>query len=674
VNTLEIYIENRRLDVSSELSSLLTFAIDDIKDFSARNTTFSKTIVLPGTANNNKLFGQIFDARVSNPYDNTADNVDTNFNASVSANCIMFQNHMQVFKGVLRVLEIVIVDGVPEYEVAVFGELGGLVAALGTMKLENLDFSAYDHVYNETNIVASWDNTPGSGYFYPLIDYGTASILKADWDIRTFRPALYVKEYLDKIFAAAGYRYSSALFETARFKSLVIPNNGKNLFSTNTNLFSANAVPEVFASDPEEVQFTGSVGSGFTLGGGNRQLTYAAAVASSPDIAYNFVVDPTSILTSLVFRILKDGVPVYTETRTAPGTGQQTFSGTLSGVSFDVGDVLEFQFEAVSSPGVIEVLSGSISITSTTAIIVTTEPGDDVVLNNNLPKNILQKDFLSSIIRLFNLYLYEDPNESKKVYLTPYVDFYNVSGTVDWDYKMDRSKVVRLKPMSELNFRYYNFKFKSDSDYYNDLYQKRYNEGYADLIFDSQYEFADEKKDIDVIFSATPLVGYPGEDKVFSTIFKLNAGVEERTESNIRILQSKKITGVTSWDILDGVSVLDSVTDYGYAGHYDDPDAPANDINFGVPRELFFTLVSGNISATQFNAYWSSYMAEITDKDSKLLTGSFKLNAADIYNLDFAKFIHLDGSYWRLNKIEDWNASEPDLCKVELLKLIYMFY
>ena len=119
---------------------------------------------------------------------------------------------------------------------------------------------------------------------------------------------------------------------------------------------------------------------------------------------------------------------------------------------------------------------------------------------------------------------------------------------------------------------------------------------------------------------------------------------------------------------------MNTGTSYCYAGHYDDPDAPANDLNFGVPKELYFPLVSGAINVTQFNVYWSSYMAEITDKDSKLLTGFFKLSKEDIFNLDFSLPVYFDGSFWRFNKIEDWNAGEPNVCKVSLLKIIKQFY
>ena len=79
-------------------------------------------------------------------------------------------------------------------------------------------------------------------------------------------------------------------------------------------------------------------------------------------------------------------------------------------------------------------------------------------------------------------------------------------------------------------------------------------------------------------------------------------------------------------------------------------------------------------NVNQFNVYWSSYMAEITDKDSRLLTGTFKLNYKDIFGLDFSSFIYVDGVKFRLNKIEDFNATFEDTCKVELLKIINEVY
>ena len=684
----EIFIENQRLDLSDGLSNLLTYAIDDIKDIGSRNTAFSKTIVLPGTANNNTRFGHLFDVTVMNQYDDTQDNVNYNFNASKEAACTIFQNHIQVFKGVIRVLKVVINNDVPEYECAVFGELTGLVSAIGNGKLEDLDFSAYDHVLSIANVTGSWDNMNGSGYYYPLADYGNVSTNKIDYQLSAFRPALAVKEYLDKIFQTAGYAYEFLLGDTARFKTQRVPNNQKTfqqLSNIQLDINTSNpylAISNVGPSAPQSIVFDNlnTLGS-FTNNVAQTEFTYGGADTIQTTFNIEFQVTVVGQFYTFTFKLLKNGNPIYDfgDVYRASATSV-TFTKDVADLPVSVapGDVFEIEMSVVSGGGLgpysVSLLEAVWNIRTANEIYVDINIGDTININDTIPRNILQRDFLSSILKLSNLYVYEDKLKNKFLKMTPYVDFYNASGVIDWTYKLDRSRQSELTPMSELNNRYYDFRFKGDSDYYNELYAKRYGQGYGDYLFDSEYFFSGDKGTIDLIFSGTPLVGYSGADKIVSTYLKQNNGVEDTTAVNIRILQTKKITGVGSWSIKDGVSTLWTGTDYGYAGHYDDPDVPANDIHFGVPKELFFTLVTGAINVTQFNVYWSAYMAEITDKDSKLLSAYFKLNNNDIYNLDFSKFIYIDGSYFRLNKIIDWNANEPDVCKCELLKVIYTSY
>jgi len=189
----ELYIEGQQADISTTLASLLTFAIDDVKDFASRSTAFSKTVVLPGSQRNNKLFGSVFDVAIANDYNPDIDNININFNASVSASCILFQDFLQTFKGTIRILQVNIDRGRVEYEAAITGELAKLNVALSSGLIEDLDFSAYDSVWNATNIQASWDNQ-GSGIYYTLIDCGTYSTNRHDWNYQTFRPAVFVKE------------------------------------------------------------------------------------------------------------------------------------------------------------------------------------------------------------------------------------------------------------------------------------------------------------------------------------------------------------------------------------------------------------------------------------------------------------------------------------------------
>lgn len=206
----EIYIEDYKLDLLQDISTEFNYTIDDIVDFGSKNTSFSKTINISGTAINNKIFGFVFDLGNANFTDDTLPNVNYNFNASKSAQCRIFIDKIQVFKGTLRILEIVIDGKTIEYQCSVFGELGGFISSLGNNRLEDLDFSLYNHTYTHENITASWEvsgargtsnsTAYGSGYYYPLIDYGNVSTDKLDYNVMTFRPALFVKEYIEKIF------------------------------------------------------------------------------------------------------------------------------------------------------------------------------------------------------------------------------------------------------------------------------------------------------------------------------------------------------------------------------------------------------------------------------------------------------------------------------------------
>ena len=153
----EIWVEGHKLDLNGDVDTLLSFNIDDIKDFSSRNTSYSKTIIIPGTQNNNKLFNEIYDVSKVTYYNPAIDNINLNFNTNASAKCLIFQNNIQIFKGTLKVLQVVIDRGLVEYECAVFGELGNLIYQMGTHKLDELDMGGLNHNYDISSITDSWD-------------------------------------------------------------------------------------------------------------------------------------------------------------------------------------------------------------------------------------------------------------------------------------------------------------------------------------------------------------------------------------------------------------------------------------------------------------------------------------------------------------------------------------
>jgi hypothetical protein len=675
---IQLFVEKQAVDINESFSTLLTMSIDDIKDFGAKNTTFSKTIVLPGTKNNNKLFGNIFNINARNDYNPAELNVGINFNPAISADAIIFADNLQVFKGVFRILEIVIEDDFIEYECAVFGELGGFVAALANKKIEELDFSAYNTAWNYTNITASWNTIAGAGLYFPLIDYGAASTNKTDFNFDTFRPALYVRQILEKMITASGYTWEFPALSSALFNRLIVPHNQKNLYRYNSTAFQATPTTTNYLS-AQPIVFTVSTLGDFTPSGGNTIFTYGGASAITTNIILEIdavinAIDP--VLNTFRVNLQKNGTTISTAADVVSYTpGYATILIlSVNNITINPADTLSVQVSA--NVGDYSINTGTLfQIELTTPGLITIGYGDTIIVNDTIPKGIFQREFFSTICKMFNLYVFEDYETDKKLRVLPFVTFYEDATSVDWSLKVDRSKPMRIKPMAELNSRYYNYKFKQDNDFYSENYRKKFNEGYGDFIFDTEFEFAKETTSVELIFANSVLTKFTGKDKIFSSIYKLSNSnnSEDRMDSVIRIMQAKKMTGVGTWNILNVGSSVGSQTVYGYAGHIDDPITPTFDLCFSPPQELSFE-VSNYTPNNLFNDYWDSYMAEITDKDSRLLTCTMKLAFKDIYKLDFAKLIWIDGVLYRLNKITDFNATSEDVCNVELLKIINRIY
>jgi hypothetical protein len=678
----EIYIEDYKLDLLQDISTEFTYAIDDISDFGSKNTSFSKTISLSGTAKNNQIFGFIFDLGNANFTDDTLPNVNYNFNASKSAQCKIFIDKVQIFKGTLRILEIVIQGETIEYQCSVFGELGGFIDSLGNGRLEDLDFSAYDHTYNVTNIANSWDAQRGQGYYYPLIDYGNVSTDKVNFQYSAFRPALYIKEYIDKIFANTFYEYESDFLNSEFFKRLIVPNNQKVLSAYSTNALEVYTTNQTYTIDGTitPIEFSNIQQLGSFTNNGNIEFVYNSTNALSGVLRLTMA-GYWSGTTNATFNLKKNGTIIKSQTIVGTPSGNYfNFEMVVDPITFNQNNSIEFQFNYTGSTSPVRSLTiygGSIQVTANVSQVTPINYGENIQINGTIPKGIFQRDFILSIAKMFNLYIYDDAFNDKKIYIRPYVDFYpsNSDNALDWSNKIDRSKPFSIKPMSELNARYYHYKFKEDSDFYNANYKTKYNESYGDRVFDTFYDFSKNTESVEVIFAPSVLFQAASTDKKYAAIYKKsnNNVSEDAMDSIIRIMQVKKITGKTSWSIKNGSTTLASYTSYGYAGHLDDPDNPTNDINFGVPKELQIN-VSTYPSTNVFNAYHSEYIAEITDKNSKILTCSALLHTIDILTLDFSKYIWIDGVLFRLNKIDGFNPMEYNTTKISLLKVIETEY
>lgn len=693
------------IDLMDDIPYSLNYAIADIREPASRNSSYSKTIKIPGSKTNNKIFAHIFEI-----------NIQSNFNPNLKTPCRLYVDELLQMQGFLQLLKINKTDDNQiEYEVAIKGNVGNIFIDWADQMLTDLSLSAYDHTYNKTAQKASWTATKGVGYVYPMVDYGVTNGLT--FDVENFYPAIYVKQYIDAMFTLAGYSYSSAFFDSAFFKSLIIPFNATTLLLTEAELTSryfkakrnADYVAKTltktsgglslspllantriqFDTDVSDVsnqydttlfeyvnqdkgsyQFTSTINFTISVSG----LSGASVTLIPTNVHFMIgIMDSFSNITTV-------GAATYlmpTQTIANNGTSA-TFTASfstatnilLAGSKYVVG----FRFDYAYLPSEDAVYKVNILANSTfenKAINTGIFDGDSLLMSSAIPRNIKIKDFFTSIIKMFNLYIETDKTIYNKLYIEPRNDFYAAGVTKDWTDKLAIDRVMDIDPMGELNASRYTFKYKEDKDFYNTKYQNGFLEPYGTKHKDIDTDFIRGTKLVDVMFSPTPLSKIGTTDRIISQIAALSGdgiGLTNVKNCNLRILYYALKDTVDSWQYTGSVSGTTTETTYPYAGHVDVPLLPTLDLSFGVPQDVYY-VTNSYTNNNLYNKYYKKYIEEITDKDSKIITAYFYLTPLDIYLLDFRNQFFVDGALLRLNKVYDYNPLSNDLTKCEFIKI-----
>lgn len=230
IQVLALNSKASTLDLYSDESFNLTFEIQ--KSIADKAATYSKTIKIPGTANNNLIFNNLMDiGRYIDP-DTIQNNTTIFLNKKLMAG--IYSDSLELLIGNLEINSVSNTDGIIEYECVFYSNTKTLGDVIGEKLCngnedsgDDLDFSEYNHIHDWRTIYATMDPnsiyyTGSTGIFYPIIDYAKVDSGN-EYRIEQFKPTLYIKEIWDKIFSKAGFTYTSTFLNDTIFKSLVIP-------------------------------------------------------------------------------------------------------------------------------------------------------------------------------------------------------------------------------------------------------------------------------------------------------------------------------------------------------------------------------------------------------------------------------------------------------------------
>lgn len=302
--------------------------------------------------------------------------------------------------------------------------------------------------------------------------------------------------------------------------------------------------------------------------------------------------------------------------------------------------------------------------------------GNEMVNMNQITPNIKMKDFFLSILKMFNLILYDNPNKTNDLIIEPRDKFFeSKKKTKDWTSKLDRSRKIKITPMSELDANVYLYTYKADDDFYNKQYSDENNGAiYGEFKLDVNNDFSDKTNKTEILFSPTPDADKFIYDAVAPFfIEKDDKGIKSKKVKPRILFYGGPLYTASLWVTENANQPINEGTftnKYPYCGMWDHPTEPLYDLGFGKTTTTYWDTQVAPVN-TLFEQFHKSTLRTITDINSRLLEGYFHLTPSDIASFDFRDIIFIDGSYWRVNKIVDYNpVASENLTKVILYKIV----
>ena len=100
------------VDLLDDVPYSITYSVADIRQPDTRSGSFSKTIEIPGSTTNNKLFEFIFNVNIAT----------ATFNPNLKCDAVLLQNGVEIFRGSLRLAQIHVFEKTQiTYDIELYG-------------------------------------------------------------------------------------------------------------------------------------------------------------------------------------------------------------------------------------------------------------------------------------------------------------------------------------------------------------------------------------------------------------------------------------------------------------------------------------------------------------------------------------------------------------------------
>jgi hypothetical protein len=636
-----LVIEGRPVDLFNDETIQLTRAIKDFLTTAAR-TDFTQQFNIPSTAVNDPIFQNYFDEN----------SVLSGWNAFLKLDAIIYIHSIPIFNGCIELTGVEFKNGLPrQYNLIFYGQGKTAIADFGEKTLPMVDWSAYNHTVNYTNVIDSWFGNLLSGkVLYPVADWHIGltyckvpvvdnNLYSGGLAINDLRPALLLKEMVTACFADIGYTLSGSLLDKDNFNDLfVIPMSGAG-----------------------PVQNTGNV---------DAKIDVGITSYTTPSVTGNVrIIFPT--VTSDPLSLYDNTTGVYT----APYNGQYTLqlSGSVSaltGATFikvSTNGNLK-QFGSVGSMGafsgtiIVDLNRGdSLSILQQTKGITIFSSFDFEIIEvpfgidgSTLDFEVVMpsmkvSDFINGFLRTYNAVLI--PVSNTEFELHNIDDYYALGDTKEWTDYIDMTDIKHEKvPIP----RKISMSHQEAEDLANVQYTAINNQAYGSVSASPEVDFANDELNIESPFSVFVPSVIREKD--------INNQVVRDTELQIPVVLDsdfKAVKGdlylayfVERKTIVADTFQLEGIDQFSYPLMSTYQDYPTTTATKSVAFGVEATISGDAATATLYDEFFKTYLSRIFSTKSRIVHFDAILPVNEWLQLEMNDTIAVSGNYYKIQNIE----------------------
>lgn len=751
--SLLVYLNDvwNRLDIYEDIPITLMIQEIDTTILDGRKSSYSKQFSIPNTSNNANILEHYFEVN------------GIDFNPLQKINCVVQYRGTDIFVGYLRLSAVINNPNYTDYEVYILGDVGDFASEIRNITLQDLNWTDLQHELSYSAITTSWNGNAGDtdGLFggkilYPMINYGlsyttggnpvwtytfgeTYSFDQSNHPVpeSVWKPAIRIKEIVDRIFAKTGYAIQSEFFETDYFRSIYMDTflNGQlgiNVASgvTNQNIFKLYTNQAVVYNNIEgqrDLLFNSFRADGYDpLNNFTEAQPYNSINPANQwpysnfrapfggeygfNIRFNYD-DADDCVGNVKFQVilrksrtlegLDSGTVIAASDQfELPTCGTDAAFNWYPNMNLDAGDYVKAFIqvnENKKGKASLRILPyNSFGLTSSAPMWdLYTSPslgGTQLVdIRLGLPAlNCIE--FIKSLITLFNLVIVQD-EVSRAIIIEPFNWYFNEPERkeVDWTKRHDLNSTWRIEPLSFELSKILNFTYdKGSEEYLNKIFEDNNKYVFGRYKYTSTSNLFTGEQDYALPFAALPTTVVNGADNfIIPAVYReLIPQLQPYSNKNHLFFwvgnryaykdKFKQVQG--SWWLSSGATSFEQTT-YPCVSHLSSLDIQipelVSDLNFGSTWDFFGNYNNLPVQYTQYNLYnlfWEDYVENIYSSETRRLTGRFLLRPLDIYDTKLTDKIFVKDSFWRIEKINEADLVNNKLTECSLIKELGGYY